>query len=73
MEDLGQDARLALMSLCEHPDLDTPELISGGPISIEQADDAVIHNGLLELERRGLAGERFGRWALTPAGQERCG
>ena len=73
VEELSNAAALALASLCAHPDLDTPDLISNGPYRLQQVDDAAIHNGLLELERYGLAGERFGGWTLTPAGRDRCG
>ena len=73
MEELTEAARHALGSLCRHPHLNTAELIASGPHRLQQFGVAGIRDGLLELERHGLAGERAGGWVLTPAGRDRCG
>jgi hypothetical protein len=48
-QSISQPARLALISLEEHPELDTAEAINRGPFSIEQIDVEEIEAGLVEL------------------------
>ena len=66
---LSNAARIALMSLRDHPRRGTPEAISSGPYSIQQIDAAAVYNGLVELEAQGLAQESHGSWKLTEAGR----
>jgi hypothetical protein len=69
MEELSPAAEFALRSLCEDPEAKTPEEITSRD-RVQQFNTAAIRGGLLELERLGLAGERLGRWVLTPDGRE---
>lgn len=46
---MSQPARLALMSLSDHPHLDTAQAIDSGPYGIQQIDADEIENGLVEL------------------------
>lgn len=62
---LSDEARLAMMSLEEHPELNTPEAISAGPLGIQQVDATGIEQGLRELEARKLAVQTFGGWFLV--------
>jgi hypothetical protein len=64
MDDLSQAAKFAVMSLEAHPELNTPEAIANGPFSIQQINERDVHEGLVELERRGMARETAGRWEL---------
>jgi hypothetical protein len=73
MDAFTDAASLALRSLCNHPHLSTADLIARGPYGLQQVGPTETREGLLELERLGLAGERLGSWVLTPAGSERCG
>jgi hypothetical protein len=73
MAELSEPARLALKSLCDHPHLDTPDAVAGGPYSVEEVGTPEIGEGLAELEAQGLAREEFGSWLLTDRGRERCG
>jgi hypothetical protein len=61
---LSDAAKLALTSLTEHPELDTPETISNGPFGVDQLDTPEIAEGLKELAAHGLAVEKAGRWAF---------
>lgn len=67
MPELSQPALMAKMSLEEHPDRNTPALISSSPMSIDQIGPQDILEGLLELQAAGLAEESGGGWRLTPA------
>jgi hypothetical protein len=62
--DLSSEAKLALMSLEEHPELNTPEAMSRGPLGIQEVDAAGYASGLRDLASRRLAGESAGRWFL---------
>ena len=48
-DSISQPARLALMSLSDHPHLDTAAAIDSGPYGIQQIDVEEIANGLAEL------------------------
>ncbi len=48
-ETISQPARLALMSLSDHPHLDTARAIDSGPFGLQQIDAEEIENGLAEL------------------------
>ena len=48
-DSISQPARLALMSLSDHPHLDTATAIDSGPYGIQQIDAEEIANGLAEL------------------------
>lgn len=48
-DSISQPARLALMSLSDHPHLDTAAAIDSGPYGIQQIDAEEIANGLAEL------------------------
>jgi hypothetical protein len=48
-ESISQPAQLALMSLADHPHLDTARAIDSGPYGIEQINAEEIENGLTEL------------------------
>jgi hypothetical protein len=64
MDDLGQAAKFAVMNLEAHPNLNTPAAIADGPLSIQQIQKQDVREGLIELERRGMARETAGRWEL---------
>jgi hypothetical protein len=67
---LSQPARIALVSLRDHPHLDTADAINTGPSSIEQIDTPQIIEGLAELEALRLAVQSpGGAWKLTEAGR----
>ncbi|HEV2754043.1 MAG TPA: hypothetical protein VGV36_09460 [Solirubrobacteraceae bacterium] len=65
---LSSPARMARMSLHQHPGLNTPEAMAAGPLdySIHAGD---FLRGLRELEESGLAVCEDGAWRLTSAGQ----
>ena len=67
MAALSQPAIFAKMTLEEHPQINTPQLIGGAanPIGIQQMDVPDALEGLRELEAAGLAVESGGRWQLT--------
>jgi hypothetical protein len=48
-DSLSDVARLARMSLSDHPNLNTPEAISTGPYGVDQIDASDIADGLAEL------------------------
>ncbi len=49
LDSFSDAAKLAHMSLSDHPHLNTPEAISTGPYAIDQADADDIAGGLAEL------------------------
>lgn len=61
--ELSYAARVALLSLRDRPEHDTPTQIASAPLGLNREDVLI---GLRELGRLGLAIESGGHWQLTP-------
>lgn len=75
-DSISDAAKMARDSLFDHPELNTPEAISNGPLSIQQIDAGATVDGLAELAalRPPQAFQTAdGTWKLTPAGVEAAG
>jgi hypothetical protein len=66
--ELSYAARVALLSLRDRPDQDTPRQIASVPLGLSREDMAT---GLRELGTLGLAVESGGHWQLTREGSGR--
>ena len=62
---LSYAARVALLSLRDRPEHDTPRQIASAPLSLSGED---VASGLRELRRLGFASEAGGHWQLTHNG-----
>lgn len=75
-ESLSDAAYLARETLFHHPQLNTPEAISSGPLSIQQLEASDFADGLAELAAL-KPPQAFrmdgGAWKLTPAGVKAAG
>lgn len=75
-DSISDAAKVARDSLFDRPNLNTPEAISNGPLSIDQITARDIADGLAELaalqppQAFQTASET---WKLTPAGVEAAG
>jgi hypothetical protein len=69
---LTEPAELALRSLADHPTRTTVSGISNGPYLVGEFGPDSMYDGLIELQGRGLAAQRLGRWHLTARGKERA-
>jgi hypothetical protein len=67
---LTEPAELALRSLAHHPTRTTASGISNGPYPVGKFGPDSIHDGLVELQGRGLAAQRLGRWRVTTRGKK---
>lgn len=64
---LSPEARLAHMSLEDHPELTTPDAIANGPYGIQEVTTSEITHGLKELEAAGLAVQTVAGWSIVKA------
>lgn len=62
---LSDPAKMALTSLQERPDLNTPYAISTGPFGLQQISTGEFDAGLRELEAAGLAVQGLSGWRLV--------
>lgn len=67
-DELGQDARLALLALDRHNVLTIDQLAVA--VRIQQFEQDAAIRGLEELERNGLCARHGHLWQLTTAGRE---
>ncbi len=65
LDKLSGPAKMALTSLEERPDLNTPNAISAGPFGLQQISTGEFDAGLHELEAAGLAVQSFSGWRLV--------
>lgn len=65
LDKLSSPAKMALTSLEERPDLNTPNAISAGPFGLQQISTGDFDAGLRELEAAGLAVQNFSGWRLV--------
>ena len=63
--ELSYAARVALISLRDQPEYDTPEAISAAPLGLSPED---VTTGLQELHAHGLALRTGDHWQLTQNG-----
>ena len=64
LDKLSGPAKMALTSLEERPDLNTPDAISAGPFGLQNSAGE-FDAGLRELEAAGLATHSFSGWRLV--------
>ena len=62
---LPEISQRALDSLRAHPELNTPELIAGGPFGLPQLDAEKFEEGLKYLKLRLRADATDGKWAAN--------
>jgi hypothetical protein len=55
----------AIKSLCQHPELDTPEALAAGPFGDGDLSASDFAIALLGLRDKSIAYDRDGHWALT--------
>jgi len=75
-DSISDAAKLARDSLFDRPELNTPEAISNGPLSVDQITARDIAGGLAELaalQPPQAYKTGGGTWKLTPAGVEAAG
>jgi hypothetical protein len=65
LDKLSGPAKMALTSLEERPDLNTPNAISAGPFGLQNISAEEFAAGLRELEAAGLATQSFSGWRLV--------
>ena len=54
-----------IKSLCQHPELDTPEMLATGPFGHSDLSPSDFAIALLGLKDKSIAYDRDGHWALT--------
>lgn len=65
LDKLSGPAKMALTSLEERSDLNTPNAISAGPFGLQNISAEEFDAGLRELETAGLATQSFSGWRLV--------